>query len=77
MAKTVLISGANRGIGLEFVRQFVSLDHPPQVIIATCRDPEKASVSIPNKLQLLQLNEIRLDVMSNYVKILCFLSNRN
>lgn len=46
MATTVLITGANRGIGLEFVRQFLKLEHPPQKIIATCRDPEKATVSI-------------------------------
>lgn len=46
MAKTILITGANRGVGLEFVRQFLKLDQPPQVIIAICRDPEKATVSI-------------------------------
>jgi len=43
MAKTVFITGANRGLGLEFVRQYLKLDNPPQVIIATCRDPEKAT----------------------------------
>jgi len=43
MAKTVFITGANRGLGLEFVRQYLKLDNPPQVVIATCRDPEKAT----------------------------------
>lgn len=36
---TVLITGANRGIGFEFVRQFSALDWH---IIATVRKPEKA-----------------------------------
>lgn len=37
---TVLITGANRGIGLEFVRQFSGRDWN---IIATVRSPEKAT----------------------------------
>ena len=41
--RTILITGANRGLGLEFVRQFSELPHPP-FIIATCRDPENAKV---------------------------------
>ena len=36
---TVLITGANRGIGLEFIRQFSARDWN---IIATARSPEKA-----------------------------------
>lgn len=39
-AKTVLITGANRGIGLEFTRQFLSRGDR---VIATTRDPKKAS----------------------------------
>ena len=38
-APTVLITGANRGIGLEFVRQYADLDWQ---IIATCRNPDSA-----------------------------------
>lgn len=37
---TVLITGSNRGIGLEFVRQFSALDWR---IIATARSPERAA----------------------------------
>ncbi len=36
---TVLVTGANRGIGLEFVRQYARSGYS---VIATCRDPEKA-----------------------------------
>ena len=37
---TVFINGANRGIGLEFVRQYAAEGHK---VIAACRDPEGAS----------------------------------
>ncbi|XP_041378811.1 C-factor-like [Gigantopelta aegis] len=35
---TVLITGANRGHGLEFVKQFLSLPSAPKLLFATCRD---------------------------------------
>lgn len=38
--KTVLITGTNRGLGLEFTRQLGELKYR---VIATCRDPAKAS----------------------------------
>ena len=36
---TVLVTGCNRGIGLEFVKQYLLLNWE---VIATCREPEKA-----------------------------------
>ena len=39
MAKTLLISGANRGLGLEFVRQYADAGWR---VYATCRSPENA-----------------------------------
>ncbi|MEC9376082.1 MAG: SDR family oxidoreductase [Pseudomonadota bacterium] len=37
---TILITGANRGLGLEFARQYAALDWN---VIASCRSPRKAS----------------------------------
>jgi NAD(P)-dependent dehydrogenase (short-subunit alcohol dehydrogenase family) len=43
--KSVLITGCNRGLGLEFVKQLVKQQNPPAKIIATCRSLEKAQVN--------------------------------
>lgn len=43
--RSLLITGANRGIGLELVKQF--LKHPsakPEILIATARKPNEAKV---------------------------------
>ncbi|XP_033118853.1 C-factor-like [Anneissia japonica] len=40
--RSILITGANRGIGLEFVKQFVALPKPPTHLISTCRSPDEA-----------------------------------
>ena len=42
--RSVLVTGANRGIGLEFVRQLLALQTPPKHIIASCRDLDAAQV---------------------------------
>ncbi|MEE6512366.1 hypothetical protein FKM82_019318 [Ascaphus truei] len=36
---SVLVTGSNRGIGYEFVQQFLKSQNPPRKIFATCRDP--------------------------------------
>uniref|UniRef100_A0A670IKF1 C-factor n=1 Tax=Podarcis muralis TaxID=64176 RepID=A0A670IKF1_PODMU len=39
-ARSVLVTGSNRGIGLELVKQLVGKSNRPEWIFATCRDPE-------------------------------------
>ncbi|KFR02983.1 hypothetical protein Y956_09256, partial [Nipponia nippon] len=38
--RSVLVTGANRGIGLGLVRQFLGLTNPPEWVFAACRDPK-------------------------------------
>nr|XP_060643907.1 C-signal-like isoform X1 [Anolis sagrei ordinatus] len=38
--RSVLVTGSNRGIGLELVKQLVGRSNRPEWIFATCRDPE-------------------------------------
>ncbi|XP_067386268.1 C-signal-like [Emydura macquarii macquarii] len=40
--RSVLVTGSNRGIGLELIKHFIGKPNPPEVIFATCRDPEGA-----------------------------------
>ncbi|XP_058669235.1 C-signal-like [Ammospiza nelsoni] len=39
-ARTVLLTGSNRGIGLELVKQLLGSPRSPAWIFATCRDPD-------------------------------------
>ncbi|XP_040185016.1 C-factor-like [Rana temporaria] len=38
--QSVLITGSSRGLGLEFVQQFLTSPNPPQKIFAACRNPD-------------------------------------
>lgn len=42
--RTVLVTGANRGIGLNLVKALVNGKFTPEIIIATARDPGGAEV---------------------------------
>ncbi|XP_015787324.1 uncharacterized protein LOC107364485 isoform X3 [Tetranychus urticae] len=57
---SVLVTGANRGIGLELVRQLASLEPKISHIIATCRNPDaakelKAIAKTSNNVHILKL----------------------
>lgn len=59
MSLNILITGANRGIGLEFCRQYLAQGNN---VIACCRTPEQANelkllaAQYPNTLSLVQLD---------------------
>ncbi|MGR9100784.1 MAG: SDR family oxidoreductase [Gammaproteobacteria bacterium] len=57
--KTVLITGANRGLGLEFCRQYAAAEWD---IIACCRNPDRASelANLARRYNNIQIH--RLDV---------------
>ncbi|XP_015787322.1 uncharacterized protein LOC107364484 [Tetranychus urticae] len=60
---SVLVTGANRGIGLEFVRQLASLEPKISHVIATCRDPDaaeelKSIAKANNNVHILKLDVI-------------------
>jgi len=70
---SVLITGANRGIGLEFVRQLLTLT-PTPVVIATARDPSKATelqqhaAAHPAHLHVLKLEVTDYDSLPSFVE---------
>ena len=59
---TVLITGANRGIGLEFARRYAGRDWR---VIATCRNPDKAEALQALKAQHGNLVVEPLDVLDH------------
>ncbi|KAJ6635796.1 C-factor [Pseudolycoriella hygida] len=68
----VLITGANRGLGLEFVRQYLKQDNPPEIIIATCRDPDKATelrelAESSSSVHIFKLDTTDFDGLPNFV----------
>jgi len=64
VCRSVLVTGSNRGLGLEFVKQFLALPSPPEFLFATCRSLESESA---NELKNLaskngNLHVLQLDV---------------
>jgi NAD(P)-dependent dehydrogenase (short-subunit alcohol dehydrogenase family) len=59
-APTVLITGTNRGIGLEFTRQYAELGWN---VIATCRRPEEAEVLSSLAAEYSNITIEQLDVL--------------
>ncbi|TKB58322.1 SDR family oxidoreductase [Ferrimonas aestuarii] len=56
---TVLITGANRGLGLEFVRQYVASGHQ---VLACCRNPQSATALTELATESPQVELLALDV---------------
>lgn len=44
--KSIVITGCNRGLGLGLIRRLADQSNPPQNIVATCRNLDKAKVSL-------------------------------
>lgn len=63
-----LITGANRGIGLEFVRHYLALGHN---VTATARNPESATDLIHLEQKYSNLNIVALDI-ANFDSIKAF-----
>jgi len=59
VAHTLFITGANRGLGLEFVRQY-AIDG--WQVIASCRDPVEAKALQSLKINYANISIIKLDV---------------
>ncbi|PDH63746.1 MAG: short-chain dehydrogenase, partial [SAR116 cluster bacterium MED-G04] len=57
--KTVFITGTNKGLGLEFSKQYLNEGH---AVIATCRNPDQAAelnalhAMHPGKLTILKMD---------------------
>ena len=65
MAHTLFITGANRGLGLEFVRQY-AIDG--WQVIASCRDPVEAKA-----LESLKKNYANISIIKLIVYVLLIL----
>ncbi|KAH9419198.1 hypothetical protein DERP_005702 [Dermatophagoides pteronyssinus] len=69
--KNIIVTGANRGIGLEFVRQLLKQSNSPKNLIATTRkqSPELDSLkSTHNNLHILNYDATNYDSYDDFVK---------
>lgn len=62
----VLITGTNRGLGLEMVRQMVEGSIPVRKLIACCRDPDGPGAEVSPELLLLSDGSQHLQCCSLY-----------
>ena len=71
--RSILITGCNRGIGLELIKQYLKIDNPPKHLLATFRD-ESTSEELLNlakeneNLQALKFDVAKRDTYGDFVK---------
>ncbi|XP_027711136.1 uncharacterized protein LOC114038167 [Vombatus ursinus] len=61
--RAVLVTGCNRGIGLGLVRGFLARSPSPDLVIATCRQPDQAQELQHLKKQHQNLRVLQLDIL--------------
>ncbi|XP_027232028.2 C-signal [Penaeus vannamei] len=68
LSRSVLVTGSNRGLGLELVKQISASSTPPEIIIAACRDREKATSlqAVAAKHQNVHIVEIDVSDEASY-----------
>ncbi|KAJ7306414.1 hypothetical protein JRQ81_009762 [Phrynocephalus forsythii] len=64
LCRSILITGCSRGIGLGLVRGLLATSPPPDLVLATCRDPEKAQELQQLQKQYSNIRVLQLDVVS-------------
>ena len=65
--KTVLITGANRGLGLEFARQYKAENWK---VIACCRNPETATELAKADVSIRKLDLLDFEAINNFAQSL-------
>ncbi|XP_052130469.1 C-factor [Frankliniella occidentalis] len=60
---SVFITGSNRGIGLEIVKQLLAHANPPATLFATCRNPDSATELQALAKKYSNLKIMKLDVL--------------
>lgn len=66
---TALITGANRGLGLEMVRQLVECDKPATRVFACCRDPKGARAEVRLSTSGVELLPLGIDLFNCRVPV--------
>lgn len=71
--RSILITGCNRGIGLELVKQYLKQDPPPTHLLATYRDPDSSEELLQlakdnTGLKALKFDVAKRDTFASFVK---------
>lgn len=74
---SVLVTGSNRGIGLELVKKLASHSDPPKLILATCRNPEAASelTEVSKKYNTVKILKLDVSNVESYPEFVSTVSS--